>query len=40
MTILQIILVATHILMIAMGYQMGKQDGIQIGRADMYKANR
>jgi hypothetical protein len=40
MTILQIILAATHILMIAMGYQMGKQDGIQIGRADMYKANR
>jgi len=40
MTILQIILVATHILMISMGYTMGKQDGIQIGRADMYKVNR
>ena len=40
MSILQIILVATHILMITMGYQMGKQDGIQIGRADMYEAKR
>ena len=40
MTILQIILVATHILMITMGYQMGKQDGTQVGRAEMYKANR
>jgi len=38
MTILQIILVATHILMITVGYQMGKQDGYIAGIADEYKA--
>ena len=40
MTVLQIILTVTHILFLSMGYQMGKQDGIQIGRADMYEAKR
>jgi len=40
MTILEIILVATHIFCIIAGYAAGKQDGIQMGRADMYKANR
>ena len=40
MTILQIILFGTHVLMMYVGYQNGKQDGIQIGRADMYQVNR
>ena len=40
MTILQIILVATHICMIAVGYQMGRADGVQEGRAAAYKAMR
>lgn len=37
MTILQIILVATHIFMILVGFQVGKDEGIKIGRSDMYK---
>ena len=40
MTILEIILVATHIFCIVAGYAAGKQDGIQIGRAEMYKAGK
>ena len=40
MTVLEIILVATHIFAIVAGYAAGKQDGIQVGRADMYKVNR
>ena len=40
MTILQIILVATHIFMILVGFQVGKDEGIKEGRAAAYKAMR